>query len=527
MMDRPYLVAGALALTCWAFPLRGLAEEAADTFNLLYSNDLKRVAATKDTADDLALAAQLLEAAKTPKTQAEMIGLLCDKVYELGMKDPKGFRVAVQAMELAAEKAPARKDDWLGKIIAIRQRQYEVAKGEVRTQAAAALVEALEKTAAAKADAGDLDGAAALYRRAMAVAGTAGGEAKNRIKDKLDQAAAHQRIQKQIEQLKTKVEANPADAVSRKELVRLYVVELDSPADAAKFLGEGADEQMRKYVLAAARPVSEAPELACLELGDWYIGLSDKAAGDAKAAMLARAAAYYRRFLGLHTAEDASRTKATLALTKVEAAAAQSGKSTAAKDAAGAGWVDVLRLVDLTKDVKFGKWEPLSDGLHVAPEPGSNIAVIPVKPEGAYELRVKFTRNLGRKVIALGLPVGPTQVVLFLETDQVSLRDVAGNPPPGRLGTGELGRPYILEVSVVPHQTDTKIEVKLNGRGCLAWRGPYTDLSMHWAWKRFDRKALGVGADFSDVTFHSVELRMTSGKSVPLRDAKPATPAKP
>jgi formylglycine-generating enzyme required for sulfatase activity len=71
-------------------------------------------------------------------------------------------------------------------------------------------------------------------------------------------------------------------------------------------------------VPAAAKPIEQAPELACNELGDWYHGLADQATAPAsKGAMLRRAKAYYRQFLDLHKADDLARAGATLMLKKV------------------------------------------------------------------------------------------------------------------------------------------------------------------------------------------------------------------
>jgi len=53
------------------------ADEAADTFNKLFGDDLKRVAATPSPADDIALAKQLLEAAGKVTNQTAFLTLLC------------------------------------------------------------------------------------------------------------------------------------------------------------------------------------------------------------------------------------------------------------------------------------------------------------------------------------------------------------------------------------------------------------------------------------------------------------------
>ena len=67
---------------------------------------------------------------------------------------------------------------------------------------------------------------------------------------------------------------------------------------------------------AAAKPLAEAPEFACLELGEWYRSLGESAPTSAKPAMYARAQAYYGRFLETHTGADLDRTEAKAALSE-------------------------------------------------------------------------------------------------------------------------------------------------------------------------------------------------------------------
>jgi len=495
-----------------------LAEEAADTFNLLYGNDLKRVAATRETDDDLALAQQLLNAAKTPKAEPAMIALLADKVYELAAKDSKGAALAIEAMELAAAKVPGKKLECLDRIVSLRQHQVMAARGVARTKASEQLLAALESAADAKADAGQFDDAAAKYRQAVAATPTA--DAKTRIKAKLAALANRQKVAKQVADLIAEFAANPADAACRNKLIRLYLVEFDDPAEAAKYVGDGADEATRKYLPAATKPVAQVPELACLELGDWYMTLSDKASDSAKVAMLRRATLYYKRFLELHKSQDPARTKATLALKKAEATGVELAKATAGEESSG--WIDVLRLVDLGKDVKAGKWEFRKEGLRVAPDVGDQKVVVPVVPEGSYELQVIFTRALGERRILVHLPVGPTAVNLRVGMKGGGLEKVTPEVK-ASWDTSQLNRPYTLHVTVVAQLEKTSLEVKVDGKSYLKWQGPWTSLTP--GWDELPLKTLALGADFSDVTFRSMQLRMISGKATLLRPPTPQTPA--
>jgi len=300
------------------------AGEAADAFNSLYGEELKGVLATPSPADDLALAKQLLEAAKSAAGQPTFLGILCQNAYDLAVKDPGGYPTALAAMELLAEKVPEKKADCLSKCATLYQRQYATARGDSKTKAGEAWIQALMDTADAQGRAGDVDAAAAMLRQALTIATAVKSDSRADIQARLTGLASRQQMDRQLDALKAKLQADPKDAATRKEIVRLYLVERADPAKAAPFVDDSLDPATRKYVPAAARPIDEAPELACQELGKWYQDLSDQGTNpSSKAAMLRRAKAYYTRYLDLHTAQDLPQTAATLALKKVEDALAK------------------------------------------------------------------------------------------------------------------------------------------------------------------------------------------------------------
>jgi len=306
-------------------PVPAFADEAADTFNKLYGEDLKRVAATPLPADDVALARQMLEDAKKVADQPAFLALLCEKACELGAREASGHKTAIAAMDLLAEKVPEKKFECLQMKAGLYQKQYAAARGEAKAKAGEHAITALSALADAQAAAGDADAAGLTLRQAITVATAIKSDTKAALQARIEKLAPRRKAEKQIEAIQAKLDANPKDEASRKELVRLWLVEMDNPAEAAKFLDESLDDVTRKYVPAAAKPIEDAPEVACMELGDWYKGLADQAAPASKVAMLRRARGYYQRFLELHPPEDLGRTAATLSLKRIEDALAKLG----------------------------------------------------------------------------------------------------------------------------------------------------------------------------------------------------------
>jgi len=296
----------------------GKAAEAQKAFDEVFGADVKRVKSTRDTRDDVELAARLLTAAKEASATPEFALLLCEKAYELAMANPDGFQTAFAAMELESARFPDKADTCNDQILEIRQKQFDLAKGSARAKAGEALIDAL--MAAVDSKAASLDPAAALplCRRAQTVARLVNSETKSAVDARLASLGQLAKLVREADELKKQLDADAQNVAVREKLVRLCLVDMDSPAEAAKYVEGVADESLRKYVPAAVKALDAVPELACTEMADWYKALADSASPAAKGAMLVRAQAYYQRFLGLHETADISRIKAAMLLKKVE-----------------------------------------------------------------------------------------------------------------------------------------------------------------------------------------------------------------
>jgi len=403
-------------------PVPAFADEAADTFNKLYGEDLKRVAATPLPADDVALARQMLEDAKKVADQPAFLALLCEKACELGARDASGHKTAIAAMDLLAEKVPEKKFECLQMKAGLYQKQYAAARGEAKAKAGENAITALGALADAQAAAGDADAAGLTLRQAITVATAIKSDNRAALQARIEKLAPRRKAEKQIEAIQAKLDADPKDEASRKELVRLWLVEVDNPAEAAKFLDESLDEVTRKYVPAAAKPIEDAPEVACMELGDWYKGLADQAAPASKGAMLRRAQGYYQRFLVLHTATDLARTAATLSLKRIEDALAKLGPAPEPKASPATLTLDLgngvtMKLV-LIRPGKFMMGSPDSEQGRNANE-GPQHGVVITKPfyMGVTEVtQAQYEAVMGTNPSAFKGPANPVDSVKWYET---------------------------------------------------------------------------------------------------------------
>jgi len=519
-------------------PLRAAgADEATETFNSLYGADLARVRGTGDTRDDVELAVRLLAAAKRAADQPALVAVLCERACDLALGHPAGYPTALKAMDFLVQTVPERGADCAARTLDIRQRQFDTSGGDARTPAAETLIDALVAAADAKVEAAAPAEAATLLVRARNVARAVSSPRLADLESRAEALTQRMATGHRISDLVALLEKNPQNTGAHEELVRLYLVDLDDPARAAKWLKGVADKTLLKYVPAAAKGVEAPPELACLELGEWYRDLAGKAPAHAKAAMYARARAYLERFLTSHTAKDMNRTRATLALEKVQETVAeltapspsQATKPTKVarptKPAPSAQWVDLLPIVDPAKDVVRGTWHRERGTLAVVNAEANARAAIPVKVQGSYEMQVGFTRTSGDEQVGVILPVGSTGVKLSLGLwkggqhglEYIDGKHAGANPTTVKPGKLENGRPYAVGIRVSVSGEQARVVVTLDGKEIINWEGNTSALSVPPGWQLSKPLCPGLCSHKGEVVFDSVRFRMLSGRADPLR----------
>ncbi len=506
---------------------------ATETFNSLYAKDIQKVKATRDKADDVALAKELLKAAKASEGQPALLALLCENACELSRADPAGYEFAAAAMALLAEKVPKTKARCMREIVAIRQRQFRRAQGLDRFGAAGELIDACVTAGDERVACDELREARVYYEKALPLAVKINSERGGEIEARIKRLAPRARILREFELMERRLKANAKDVLARRRLIELHAVEFDDPAQAGKLVKEKPDGAVlgkllaceseevlaERLSLATAEP-ERLSEAACLDVGEWYRRLADTKTTTevAKPKLLKRAETGYRHFLNRHAAEDILRTRANLALNKVRTALA----GLAPADAGG--WMYLLKTIDLDKHAKRsgysrGAWQRRPDGL--ASPPGDLESVmIPVIPKGSYHLRVLFALEgkgeaWGNKLILMlpteggctHLSVGPDTCGFSIKGDGLYSRVKA---------TVKVGfrRPHLLDVKVIVEGEQAQIIVELNRQTVIRWRGTQKELTDYQdALHLPNRKALGFGTNSAHVLVRAVKLRMLSGEA--------------
>ncbi len=506
------------------------ADKAQEVFDSLFGADLKKVLAARDTAGEAALAAKMLEAARSADGQPAFQTLLCLKAAELGILDPKGYDTAQAAADFLAEKVPEKAAAAREIVMSIHQKRFESARSDDRFEAAQVFLSDILVVAAAKAKAGDIDDAVKRCRQAQTVLATLRAPLPEGLDALAKRAADLMKAAGRVTILKGNLKSETTAKAAREELVRLFLVDLDSPEEAAKYLDDSSDPLLRKYIPALSRPINEVPELACLELGDWLRIQADAAATTGKAGLLRRALSYYDRFLTLHTTVDLDRTKADLAMKKVQADLEKLGEAAASNTGL---WIDLLKLLSTPKDYLLPRssWEHVDAGWTGTGGPSGGKIQAAIVPQGDYELEIKFTKTAKDRTsnngVWIHLPVPDAskagcmlhrrrreQHDRRIRTDQ--RRSARMNPSSARFSLDD-NRSYTLQVKVTLAGDQVTMAAAIDSRPIVKWSGSPDALSVWSMWQMPQPKCVGLAAGANTtVTFTSARLRMTSGKAIPL-----------
>jgi len=490
------------------------AEKAAQVFQSLYGDELNRVAATRDVGDDLALAAKLLGAARAAESQPALLAVLCEKSFDLAAEDPKGCQTALAAAELLARKTPERAQALQKRVLSVRQHQYAASRGDARRTAGEALIKCLADVAAARTAVGAFEEAARFYRQALTVARAIRSASAEWIGSQMKRLGEQQRIAANLPRLVANLKANPDNREARDKLIRLLLVDLDNPAEAAKYLDDACDPLLCKYVPAAAKPVEAAPEAACMEMADWYRQLAVPAVPGSKVAMLVRAREYYERFLDLHSAADMDRAKVDLALKKVD----EDLKALGWTQPPGP-WIDVLKITTAENLQAWGDFKRTEAGIVSGPKDLCR-ASLGICPLGNYELEVRLTRVTGANM-GIVIPVGDTMPILQLGDRYSGIQLVRGKMVDGNetktsAAAIKNGQPITVGVKVLLDGDKATISVTLDGKPYINWTGPQSALSTE-KWGEMPVKgAVGLKSYMSSVVCSGVRVRMLSGKAITL-----------
>jgi phosphate transport system substrate-binding protein len=120
--------------------LRMVRADAIAAFQKLYGAEMKRVKATADPNDDIALAGLILQSVRNTKLNEDLVATMCEAAFDLAFNTAGGETAAFEAIAVWGEKAPDMLCDCALKRAALYERAF---KADKLSGDGARLVEAL------------------------------------------------------------------------------------------------------------------------------------------------------------------------------------------------------------------------------------------------------------------------------------------------------------------------------------------------------------------------------------------------
>lgn len=469
-------------------------------------------------------AAKMLTAAESLDAQASRVRLWT-AASELGMTGSASYPTVLAALDKLEKAAPEKIGVWHDKrLVVYREMYYRGARADRafngQTYADALVARAGEITAA-----GDRAAAVKLYRQAYGIARSLRLSNSAAILETARTLEARVLVDSRIKGLKGTLAKNPASVSARAQLIMIYVVELDTPGEAAKYLADSMNATLRKNVTLAAGDASAMADADFVTLGRWYVTLSKHAtAENAETNMLIRARDNFKLYLEVHAQKDVKRFEVAEALKTAEArlsALEGSGAAGTLKGPSGTSkfrpkWVDMLALVNPERHGGLGRW--VRQGRAIAFEYSKHTTgVIPVTAAGSYDMQVTFTVVRGHMVSVVA-PIGRGKGSIQIGTrrgtvivlDRAGGRD--GNPTENKLPDGSKwfanGVKTTFDLSVRIKGDEAHVVAGLNGRKVMDWTGGHGPLNVAPFWSMPPVQTFGMGTHCGTVILHAAKIRM-------------------
>ena len=490
-----------------AFSIHIGPRDAQQDMEMLYGRRIRQVGATFDTDDDIALAKQMLRAARAIEHKPLAI-LLAGSARQLAMDSIDGRPTAIDAIKLLLEIDPDGQEPHRSTLIMLCRKRYTDAYPAIKSAAAVDLFNALIMAADRQADADRWDMAYPLYRQAQAIEDDAVATYAEHLAVRVEHAAQRDAIFRRRVELNEQLAEMPTDVDVRGELILLNVAEFADGQAAAELANDDIHADTREALQFASRRVNELTPSEALTLANWYRRLAQQEdiTDDAKSSLLDRAWRCCQAVLSVCRSDtDLARAAGELA--------EEIDRTIVELDLPGAGpmrrgeWIDLLRHVDLPGGVIREGWRRRGSTVTYAtfrPVRGPGLLAVAVLPHGEYDIRLDLTRLNGTAPLAVSCPLvdpdGETWWVLV----PVIAADAADAAPAGRQSLS-------VEIRVRHVEGQAVIDVVTNGseqfHRTLAPRepwgpGPAPDP---------DTSSLALVGGDSPLIVRSARLRMLSG----------------
>jgi len=513
--------------------------ESVKVFDDLFGSEVKRVLKTSTKDDDLALAQQMFDAAKSSSGDSPQLGMvILEQVVKLSSRTADGQELAIEALAMLAQLEPEQRKSHQQQALVLLRRVGNDALMEGAARFGQQNLEAKDYAAA-----GSMFSQAAMMAKMLRLK-----EAHDVYQAKAEYYNSLSRTQKLIDSLQKHLTARPDDSLVHDRLAWLYTVELDDPSQATRHLEHSTDQELMVNVMLATQQASDLGETQALDMGKWYEKQSKRSelSQAGKAASLRRAKAYYEHYLSKNTEGGLDRTKVELTLKQIDReleslnldlvetsvasaeAAEPVGKKTKVSKKVKKGSskiVNLLEHVNPSRDATSGSWKVVQGQLASSTGYSSQGIRLPTQIKGDYQLEIQFTRVSGTGTVGIQIPVGDNTVSLIFshmikKSPQAYMsglytidgRSAVENGTGVKPGMLTNGRRYVVGISVAHSGDQAAIGVTVNGKRFTQWRGkpsslrPYSYFASSGGHGR-----VGMASYYSPLVIHSAMARLING----------------
>lgn len=294
------------------------ADEAAKVFESLFGEKMKKVQATPQSDDDLALVRDLLNTVATVKTETALVNVICTKAFELASRRPTGFYLASEALGLLYKNVPERRRFALEQGIAVGKKLYARGSAAERKHGSRALVSNMQLLAELQDDAGEHKACLVTLREAKQYAFAAKLDNAEEVSREYEQSQARYKLTLRRSKLQEDLLRDANNTTAAKELAMMYMVDFNRPAEALKYVGRADDAKLASLFKAANKSRGEQTGEEMLAVADWYRAKINQRVGNVRLLMIQRAVDGYMSYLERFKKPGLRRVQAELSMKEIK-----------------------------------------------------------------------------------------------------------------------------------------------------------------------------------------------------------------
>lgn len=304
--DRPAIVVVVVVVVAVvvvsALSLAAPAEDSDEVdllFKSLYGKDIATAKQTSDKKDDIEVAAELLEIARSStddlQRHPKLMQRLLAAAVDLGSANPDGYATAIEATQLWEEHLPGQRLEATRQRVDLMHRVYRAAKGKERGSKGEPLVSEEMALARLYITSQDIINARKHARSAQSLALRIRSDQVKQVSALMADINQRAKIISQANAIRKQLKSDPNEAAARK-LILIYLIDLDNPGEARKHLDLVDDEKLAEAIRLSEQPVDKLSEKDALTLGEFCFQLTKDSSRRNQVSLYERAVACFYQF---------------------------------------------------------------------------------------------------------------------------------------------------------------------------------------------------------------------------------------